>query len=97
MPFLIYFSSLRILTFNQKYYQYSFEKNDVYSVLPNAEELNREVILFLSNKQETLPDVFNEREKSHLEDVKGLFNLIFWIGYILFVFTYLIYVTYLLL
>ena len=82
IPFILYFSNLRILLYNENYYKKEFQKYNVYQNLKDydIEEINKDVLGYFRNKDELIRnDFFNEKEKSHLLDVKKLVNDIFYL------------------
>lgn len=82
MPFILYLLNFKILLFNENYYKKEFQKHNVYENLKehDIESINKDVLDYFNNKDETIKnDFFNEKEKSHLSDVKKLINDIFYL------------------
>ena len=82
LPIIVYCYSLEYVAFDNSFYKKEFLKHGVYSNLPgyNADHINDAVLAYLkSSKSGKLieNDSFNRREKSHLLDVKNLFQKIF--------------------
>src|SRR3989338_1685177 len=75
IPIILYLFNLNIYTFDEGFHQKEFSKYNVQGKLAgyDTKELNREVMEFFRGGKE-LPDFFNDREKSHLLDVKSLVN-----------------------
>ena len=71
LPFLLFLLALNSFAFNGGFYKKEFSKLGIDKTVPNASLLHRQVIDFLKGNG-ALPDDFNEREKSHLYDVKKL-------------------------
>lgn len=68
---------LRMLLFNEDYYYSQFEKNNV--DVDDKEVILENTLLFFKDKAEL--DYFSDDENSHLEDVKVLFNRLFFVLY----------------
>lgn len=77
MPFMIYGFNFNAVAFDKNLYKEEFSKYNVYGNLKdyNIESINNDVLNYLqSGKNNELieNDFFNEREKTHLLDVKHL-------------------------
>ena len=66
-------SNFNSLIYNEPFAQDMFAKYGVYENVADANELHKSVISFYEGKGE-LSDVFNEREKKHIKDVKKVFR-----------------------
>ncbi len=75
-PFFVLSISVFAIAFDSSKYDALFRKFDVYNKVPDAMLLNEEVLQYLSGKGNTLPEVFNEREYQHMEDVKIIFDVL---------------------
>lgn len=75
IPFILYFSNFKVLLYNENYYKKEFQKYNVYETLKeyDIEKINKNVLDYFKDKDE-LSGFFNEKEKSHLSDVKNLIN-----------------------
>lgn len=67
----LYLASADYLIFNSGFYKKEFSKNNVYEKINNADDISKSLIGFFRDENK-LPDVFDAKEKSHLEDVKDL-------------------------
>lgn len=72
LPFLLFLLVLNFFAFYGSFYQKEFSKLGIEKEVPNAKLLHEKVIGFLKGNTDTLPNDFNQREKSHLSDVKEL-------------------------
>lgn len=69
IPFLIFLGAASQIALDKSYYS---SKLPEYGInFTEADSLNEETIDFVSGKNNELPDVYNEREKQHLQDVKN--------------------------
>ncbi|MDP7116025.1 MAG: DUF1461 domain-containing protein, partial [Candidatus Woesearchaeota archaeon] len=92
LVFLIFLGNLEYRYAHEPYYHELFEKHHVYSVLPEADTNNKKVMLYLTDPSTDLSVLdmtpFNEREKTHLMDVKVLiqrFIFVFELSLVIFV------------
>lgn len=88
LPILIFLISADLAAFNDSFYKEEFGKYGVKTDVPEAEILHGKVIDYITGKSNSLPNLFNEREKQHLADVRNLvkdFNIAIYIFLILFV------------
>lgn len=67
----IYLSSAKHIAFNENFYKAEFSKNKVYDKIENADIIAKGLMGFFKNKNK-IPLIFNEKEQSHLRDVKKL-------------------------
>ena len=82
IPFILYFSNFKVLLYDEDYYNGKFQKHNVYENLEgdDIELINKDVLDYFRNKDELIKnDFFNEKEKSHLSDVKKLINGVFYL------------------
>ncbi len=87
IPFIIYLYNFNSIAFDEDFYKKEFLENNVYDNLENyyIENINNDFLNYLRNEKNNLlinNDFFNEREKTHLLDVKNLIQTIFTIFYI---------------
>ena len=71
LVFSIYLTSAKYMTFNQNFYKKEFSKNHIYDKIYNADEINEKLLGFFKDEN-NLPLIFNEKEASHLKDVKNI-------------------------
>ena len=68
IPFLIFLGAANLVVFDKPYYA---GKLSEYKIgIPDANSANEMTIDFISGKNDKLPDVYSEREKQHLLDLK---------------------------
>ncbi len=81
---LIFLASFRTLVFNQAYYKSQLVEVGTYSRIPDADLIIADMIDYLQGDKESLQEgIFNERETSHMADVKTLINQVIIYLYIL--------------
>jgi integral membrane protein (TIGR01906 family) len=88
LPVLIFLISVDLAAFSDSFYRKEFDKYGVKNSVIEAEILHGKVIGYITGKSSSLPNLFNEREKRHLTDVRNLvknFNIAIYIFLILFV------------
>ncbi|MFH1065897.1 MAG: TIGR01906 family membrane protein [Nanoarchaeota archaeon] len=68
-------SAVRITAFDGNMYAGFFRANNIYNELPDASERAENLLNYIKGGREINASYFNEREISHLEDVRGLFSL----------------------
>lgn len=76
--FLILFSSLNYMIFNDSFYEQEFQRLGVYDRFGTAgADDERDILLDYFNNDDKIvqSDFYNEKEKQHLVDVKNLINL----------------------
>ena len=71
--FSLYLASTEYLIHNKDFYEKEFTKHNIYDRVYNADEISEKLIGFFK-EENNLPLSFNEKEKSHLEDVKKLID-----------------------
>jgi len=79
------------LAFDINYYRAQFLKLDIYSKEPEADKIAKEIINFFNRKSELSTEKLTFAEKSHLADVKRVFDnlriiIYLLIGLLLFIF-----------
>lgn len=77
--YLVFALSTILVAFDVGFYSREFAKYDVYGSLKgyDIEAINKEVLYFLEDEGELPNGFFSQRETTHLNDVKGVFRLIF--------------------
>lgn len=92
---LIITLSFKLFLFNFSLYKKEFTKYDIYEKIPDADKNALNLINYMNNKEE-LNNFFNDKEKLHLKDVKGLFKKLNFIFYTTLILTilFLIYFIY---
>lgn len=85
IPLLLNIASFRILLYQKDFYGYQFSRLGVFEKIGNADEINSDILdYFYSSENELEIKEFNERELSHLEDVKHLIrNILLFSGILL--------------
>lgn len=84
IPFILYSFNFNKTVFDNGVYKKEFEKYNVYDRLDNydIEKINNDVLNYLKYKNTELNNnFFNQREKTHLKDVKDLVQLILFLFY----------------
>ena len=71
LALLILLVNFNFMVFNESYYIEQFRKNDVYSKVPEAEQVLDNVFVFFEGK-ELSSEFFEEKEILHMKDVKRL-------------------------
>lgn len=76
IPFILIFVPFRLFLFNEYFYQYEFEKLNVYDKFASGkpEILLNQTFMFLKGQIDEV-DGFNERENLHLMDVKKILEI----------------------
>ncbi|OGM03180.1 hypothetical protein A3K72_01310, partial [Candidatus Woesearchaeota archaeon RBG_13_36_6] len=79
IPFILYLNSLYLLLFNQYFYKLGFERNGVYNNFADKsvpDVTAKQLIEYFKSDSVELPDIdlFNQKEKEHLLDVKLLID-----------------------
>ncbi len=79
IPFILYLNSLYLLLFNQYFYKLGFERNGVYNNFADKsvpDVTAKQLIEYFKSDSLELPgiDLFNQKEKEHLLDVKLLID-----------------------
>ena len=75
LPLLIFLLILNLVGFNHVFYQKKFSEYGIGQDVPEAASLHEKVINFIKGKNNELPNEFNEREKQHLSDVRGVIRI----------------------
>ncbi len=71
LSLVVYLTSFNLNAFNSRFYKREFEKYNIYGEIPNADEVNSGILLYLRDKSDDFDKTpFNEREIDHLRDVK---------------------------
>ena len=92
MAVIIVLANFKFLVFDESYYKGQFNKNKVYSKMPEADLALKDVFLFFKGEESELKsEIFTLNEREHLKDVKTLIKNFF------FAFYYSIYIEILLL
>ena len=72
---VIFLGSVIFLGFDESHINKKLNELEIGKNVPNYKFLNRNVLEFLNGKNGVLSPEFNDREKSHLEDVRRLFSM----------------------
>ncbi len=72
IPFVLYLHNAKTMVFDEKFHQQLFIKYDTYSEFSDIEEINSELIDYLKYGGTLDIDVFNEKEITHMKDVRNL-------------------------
>jgi len=78
---LIISFNFKILSLNLDFYKKEFTKLNIYEKIPDADKNALNLINYYKDKEE-LNNFYNEKEKSHLKDVKLLIKKLFFIFYL---------------
>lgn len=73
IPFLIFLGAANLIALDKSYYTSKFSEYGMN--IPKANFLNEKTIDFVSGKNDELPNVYNEREKQHLVDVRNIVKI----------------------
>jgi len=77
--FMIYFSNLKAVTFDKELYETKYREFDIYSRFSEDTDLEAETGILLEylehGEGEIETDFFNEKEKTHLVEVRHLFKI----------------------
>lgn len=80
---LLILGTFTFTTLNQHFYEKEFTKYSIYDKFEDPNEVNREfskVLHYLKGRSPTLEsDFFNEKEKTHLQDVKTIYTTFFFL------------------
>jgi len=82
---LIITLNFKLLALNQNFYQKEFDKLNIYNKIPEADKNALNLINYIKDREQ-LNSFFNEKERLHMKDVKGLIqeiSLLFYISLIL--------------
>ena len=75
IPLLIFLLAANFIAFDKSFYQRKFSEYKVNENVEGAQDLHEKVMDFIQGKSNELPNEFNEREKQHLLDVKGIIKI----------------------
>ena len=75
-PLFLLSVSVLAIVFDPSQYDALFGKLGVYTEVPDAKAVNQEVLRYLLGKEDVLPEAFNTRERQHMADVKGIFDVL---------------------
>lgn len=75
LPFLLFLAVFHFAAFGLAFYEEKFKEYGVYSEIPQADSLNAKVISFIIEKNDKVPNEFNEREKQHLRGVRRIIGI----------------------
>ncbi len=75
IPLLIFLLAANFIAFDKSFYQRKFSEYKVNENVEGAQYLHEQVISFIQGKSSGLPNGFNERERQHLLDVKGIIKI----------------------
>ena len=75
IPLLIFLLAADFIAFDKSFYQRKFSEYKVNENVEGAQYLHEKVMDFIQGKSNGLPNEFNEREKQHLLDVKGIIKI----------------------
>lgn len=68
-------SAVRVTSFDEGFYRSYFKSRDIYASLPNADARADNLLAYLKGDNELSTSFFNEKEITHMKDVKLLFSL----------------------
>jgi integral membrane protein (TIGR01906 family) len=71
-PLFLLSVSVFSVAFDEDHYATLFQELQVYEAVPDAKQLNHDVLEYLSGKG-ALPTVLNDRERAHMQDVQRIF------------------------
>jgi len=74
VPFLIFLLVFNFSGFSDSFFEKEFSQYGVNSKFFDAKSMHQKVINFIEGKSNELPPDFNEREKSHLLDVRNVIS-----------------------
>jgi len=80
IPYILIIGNFRLILYGTGYYQEQFVKNGVYIETPNADSLLDNLLGFLKSKNELGPE-YNDRESSHMNDVRFLMTALLLLFY----------------
>lgn len=77
LPFFVYLNNFEMYAFNLEFYEEEFEKHNINKEVNNSLVITKQLLKYLKDKQnkEIDIDVFNQKEKQHLLEVKTLIAL----------------------
>ncbi|HLC96035.1 MAG TPA: DUF1461 domain-containing protein [Candidatus Nanoarchaeia archaeon] len=78
IPLILLLSNLKVMVFEQDFHQTLFSKYNVYADIPEADEIDRQLVDYFADRRESIAvDRFNEREIDHLRDVREVLHWLF--------------------
>ena len=75
LPFLLFLLILNFAGFDNSFYKEKFSEYQIQKNIPAANSLHEKVMNFINGKNSELPNDFNDREKQHLWDVRGIVKI----------------------
>ena len=93
---ILFTASFRFAALDEGFHKSEFRKYGVYSQFPkeDIEKINKDVLDYLTNKKSSIDNsFFNQKELSHLADVKKIFSsffLFFYCSIFVFVFLFIV-------
>ena len=82
LAFLLFFLNFRLVLFNEGFYKKEFEKFDIYEEIPDADQINSDVLSYFRSSDNLIKnDFFNENEKMHLFDVRLVIRNVLFLFY----------------
>jgi hypothetical protein len=82
LPLILILGNLWMIGTNVEFMHEEFQKLGVYEDVPNANMMLDEIYLFFNGKDNLEIEEFNEREISHMYDVKRLATAVKWLFFI---------------
>ena len=75
LPLVLLLFSLHAAMFNEQFYHEQFEKNKAYEKYgkDTVNEVNTQILQFYKHNTPLISDFFNDKERSHLADVRNLY------------------------
>lgn len=73
-PIFVYLNNFERYAFNLQFYEEKFEEHNISKEVNNSLTITKELLIYLKNNEDVKieTDVFNEKEKQHLLEVKTL-------------------------
>lgn len=75
LPFLLFLAVADFAAFDNSFYREKFSEYNVLQDVPQAASLHEGVMGFIEGNTNELPNEFSEREKQHLQDVRGIVGI----------------------
>lgn len=72
-----------MVLYDKTFYAKEFSKLDVYEKLPQAHDINEQILDFFKGNEALSTHALTASEKSHLHDVRRIFNALAWFMYVL--------------
>lgn len=73
IPIILILGNLIVFSTNESFMHQEFQKYNVYSDISNANNIMHEIMIYFNGKENLDVKEFNEREISHMADVKRLY------------------------